>query len=117
AAERDLAFTSVGGALALGLKGAETSLGEGRIVGNLQLADAAVAFVNGDRIEGDGALRMHLDAANRKVEIERAALTAGRSVYEFHGAIGPAPVEDDQLPSYRYELVSDGSTIAPGGST
>lgn len=117
AAERDLAFTSVGGALALGLKGAETSLGEGRIAGNLQLADAAVAFVNGDRIEGGGALRMHLDAANRKVEIERAALTAGRSVYEFHGAIGPAPTEDEQLPSYRYELVSDGSTIAPGGST
>ncbi len=42
----------------------------------------------------------------------------GRSRFNFHGAIGPMPKTEDGRGggSYRYELVSDGSTVSPGDS-
>ena len=115
--DREFAFAKVGGALDVTLSGAELVPGAGSVAGNIVLKEAAVDFVNGERIAGGGTIRARLDAANRKIEIERAALTAQRSVYEFHGAVGPSPAAEGKPPRYRYELVSDGSTVAPSGST
>src|SRR5690606_16004470 len=40
------------------------------------------------------------------------------SEWRFHGAVGPVPVtaENQDSPGYRFELVSDRSTVSPASS-
>jgi len=55
-----------------------------------------------------------LTSGTGKVEIERFNLDVGRSRYAFTGAVGPTPRDAAASPpSYRFELVSDQSVIAP----
>jgi hypothetical protein len=49
-----------------------------------------------------------------KIEIENLRVATGRSTWRFNGAFGPDPNAGE--PSYRFELVSDGSTVSPQGS-
>lgn len=65
---------------------------------------------------GDLSLRASTGMAADKVEIERLTVTMGRSRWALHGAFGPAPAAAGQEPAYRFELVSDGSTLSPEGS-
>ena len=53
-----------------------------------------------------------------KVEINRLHVARHRSLWAFHGAVGPLPrgAAADGDPAYRFELVSDGSTSAPDDS-
>ncbi|TIX64178.1 MAG: hypothetical protein E5V30_29665, partial [Mesorhizobium sp.] len=43
-------------------------------------------------------------------------LKTGRSTFDFAGSIGPKPAAAGEEPSYRYDLTSDGSTLAPSES-
>jgi hypothetical protein len=117
AADRPFAITRFGGAVALTVSGNETADGSGRFSVKAELKSAELAFANGQAMTGDGRLALSFDARSRKIEIERAELNVGRSRFVGHGAVGPAPPADGQPPHYRYEIVSDGSMLAPGGST
>ncbi|BCH24765.1 YhdP family protein [Mesorhizobium sp. L-8-3] len=87
----------------------------------------AVALTVGDSVVRIDPRNHSLDASltmaatmisgSGKLEIERATLISGRSHFRFHGAVGPKPRSDPaEAPVYRYELVSDGSTLAPPDS-
>lgn len=66
-----------------------------------------------ERFVADADLEAMLVGGSNKIEFEKLAVVSGRSNWNFHGAFGPAPEASD---GYRFELVSDGSTIAPEGS-
>lgn len=81
--------------------------------------DARVGQLNmdlkdGDRIAGDVELKATMLDGTGKIEIEQLKVASGRSNWAFHGAFGPVP--EDPSAGYRFEMVSDGSTIAPDGS-
>ena len=64
----------------------------------------------GERIVGDVQLSATLAAGSGKAEFDDLRVVTGRSEWRFHGALGAAP---DPAAGYRFELVSDGSTVAP----
>jgi hypothetical protein len=51
-----------------------------------------------------------------KLEIARLEVASAGSTWLFDGAIGPTPAEPGIEPSYRFELVSERSLIAPPAS-
>lgn len=74
----------------------------------------------GDRglFNGDVDVRATLASGSGKLEISRLHLTTGRSTYDFNGAVGPVPPTGDPQTdrTYRYELISTDSVIAPADS-
>lgn len=96
--------------LSLAVTGSQTS-GPQKLSLEARVSGADFGFgKRGDRIAGDVALRATLQDGAGKIEIDALEITSGRSNWRLHGAIGPAPEADR---GYRFELVSDGSTIAP----
>ena len=82
--------------------------------------DGADIFLgDNDRLAADLGVEGRLRRGERKLEMERLTVTSGRSTWNFHGAVGPEPgsATGETSPGYRFELVSDGSTISPAGST
>jgi hypothetical protein len=79
------------------------------------LEDFPLDFGDGDRLETRIAALVEFVEGAGKVEFRALEIGFGRSLLQFHGAIGPAPRagEEDTGPVYRYDFVSDGSTIAP----
>ena len=116
-ADHQFAVTRFGGGLNIAVAGNEAADGAGHLSVKAELLGAELAFANGQVLKGDGSLAASFDAGGRKIEIEKGELTIGRSRFVVHGAVGPAPATDGQAAHYRYELVSDGSVLAPGGST
>ena len=59
-----------------------------------------------------------LSPARNKIQVDRLLLKTGRSTFDFAGSIGPKPATGaaGEEPSYRYDLTSDGSTLAPSES-
>lgn len=57
-----------------------------------------------------------LQAGTNKVELQKFQIGTGRSVLNFNGAVGPVPEGESLHPAYRFELVSDGSYLAPSDS-
>ena len=112
-----LAITRFGGSLDVRLTGREILPGTGTLRMETKLTDALVGFANGETMTGNGRVAASFRPEDRKIEIEKAELEVGRSRFSGHGAVGPAPKSGDEGPHYRYELVSDGSTLAPDGST
>lgn len=106
-----------GAAARVVLSGAERmgEAGQLRIVASLD--DANLEFANGQAMRGGARIAASFQPQARKVEIERVELAVGRSRLVGHGAIGPAPAAEGADAHYRYELVSDGSILAPDGST
>ncbi|MCO5158390.1 MAG: DUF3971 domain-containing protein [Aquamicrobium sp.] len=112
------------GAAVLAFSGSQVADG-GRLAlsGRVERADFPVS--RRDNIVADLDFVATSQSGTGKVEIERLRILSGRSTWGFHGAIGPAPREGaagDGPPSengafYRYELVSDGSSVAPAGSS
>lgn len=53
-----------------------------------------------------------------KVEMDRIMVKSGRSTFDFQGSLGPKPRQagSSEEPAYRYDLVSNGSDLAPGDS-
>ncbi|RUX63760.1 hypothetical protein EN983_34790, partial [Mesorhizobium sp. M7A.F.Ca.CA.004.08.2.1] len=59
-----------------------------------------------------------LVAGSNKIQVDRLLLKTGRSTFDFAGSIGPKPASGavGEEPSYRYDLTSDGSSLAPSES-
>lgn len=89
-----------------------------RLSAKIRLAQAVLDLDPRGEIAGDLDIAALLQKGSAKVEIERLHFATGRSRFNFHGAIGPAPKTEDGRGggTYRYELVSDGSTLSPGDS-
>ena len=114
AAERGTGF----GRLELRINGEEGAPAEAsRLSIRASVADSFVRIDDQDNIAGDVSVAATLVTGTGKVEIDQALLTVGRSRFVFHGAVGPKPHVDGEPAAYRYELVSDGSYLAPGDST
>ncbi|UVK53262.1 DUF3971 domain-containing protein [Mesorhizobium sp. AR02] len=58
-----------------------------------------------------------VDGSN-KIQVDKLLFKTGRSTFDFAGSIGPKPSTGaaGEEPSYRYDLTSDGSTLAPSES-
>ena len=82
------------------------------------VSDSAIRIDPRTSIRANASFAAAIVTGTSKVEIERGRVVIGRSRYEFHGAVGPRPhmagADNDAV--YRYELVSDSSTVMPGDS-
>lgn len=69
-------------------------------------------------VPADIDLDATLVSGANKLSVDRFLLKTGRSVFNFVGSIGPKPASGrvGEQPSYRYDVVSDGSTLAPAES-
>ena len=79
------------------------------------ISDLFLAF-DKDEVTASFAVDALLQTGANKVEIEKFQIGTGRSVLNFNGAIGPVPEGESLHPAYRFELVSDGSRLAPSDS-
>ncbi len=109
-------ITGITGGASLTLSGAEADAGAGRLALSVSVDGATVSFGDGVTSPARASWSGFLDENGRKLEIEKAELNMGRSRLIAHGAVGPAPAGDGDAPHYRFELVSDGSLIAPEGA-
>ena len=59
-----------------------------------------------------------LSPGSNKIQVDRLQVKTGRSTFDFAGSVGPKPASSaaGEEPSYRYDLTSDGSTLAPSES-
>ncbi|TKT79214.1 DUF3971 domain-containing protein [Aquamicrobium sp. LC103] len=105
------------GNLNVEITGAEGSGAPNRLSFNAHLANAVFDMGRPGQMKIDADMTATVVGGTRKIEIERASVTSGRSRWQFHGAVGPAPKASGERPHYRYELVSDGSVISPEGSS
>ncbi|MDP3895540.1 MAG: DUF3971 domain-containing protein [Mesorhizobium sp.] len=117
APRRNFAVTRWGGGMELTVEGNETSGAAGQFRLRAEMTGAEVHFANGQKMTGTTSFAASFDPKSRKVEIEKLLVSVGRSRFDFHGAVGPSPIADGEAPTYRFELVSDGSKLAPGGSS
>ena len=92
--------------------GAEAS----RLSAKVRLAHSVLDLGLRGQLAGDLEIAGVLAAGTHKVEIESLNIAIGRSRFNFHGAVGPAPPEQHAGSAYRYELATDGSTLAPESS-
>ncbi|TGQ73109.1 MAG: hypothetical protein E5V49_01670 [Mesorhizobium sp.] len=67
-------------------------------------------------LPADVDLNATLLYGSNKVQVDRLLLKTGRSTFDFAGSIGPKPGVSGEEPAYRYDLTSDGSTLAPSES-
>ncbi len=105
------------GAVEIAVTGSEGIGSEpSRLSAKINLTQSVLDLGSRGKLMGDMQIAALLATGSGKVEIERLHLTTGRSQFNFQGAIGPAPRAEGELASYRYELVSDDSTVAPEDS-
>ncbi len=92
--------------------------GDGRAHADLDLLldNAFLSTREGDLEEGRYRLQARLEEGTGKVEFIGLQAEVGRNHLHFHGAFAPAPESVHPDPVYRYELVSDGSRLAPADS-
>lgn len=115
---KDTAAAGSLGRLAVHLTGAE---GQGpapsRLSASVSIADAALDLEDEGVVPLDADVSATLTAGANKLSLDRVQIRSGRSTFDFEGSLGPKPRDaGDREPSYRYDLVSDGSTLAPGDS-
>jgi hypothetical protein len=107
------------GKLSLRLAGVEGKTDEtSRLTASLSLAGVVVDLGARGLLPADVNVDATLAAGTNKLAVDRLHVRSGRSVFDFEGSIGPKPREagSPEEPSYRYDLVSDGSTLAPDDS-
>lgn len=107
------------GAVELELSGAEGGSGEQpQLNATLKLANSAVDLGTRGVLSGDLDLAARFAGGADRVEIERLHASIGRSEFDFRGLVGPRPAtgEPGDSPAYRFNLVSNRSSIAPEGS-
>ena len=99
------------GALSLLVTGSQ-SLAETRleVSGNALGVDVETDRRRSERMVGDIQLDATLALGTDKIEFDDLRIVTGRSEWRFHGAFGAAP---EVGAGYRFELVSDGSRVAP----
>ncbi len=107
------------GRLALRVTGSQ---GDGarpsRLAASLSLEDFTLAFNAREPLAGAVSADATLVSGTNKVSVDHLRLTAGRSSFDFQGSIGPRPVtgSDAEEPAYRFDFVSNDSTLAPTDS-
>jgi hypothetical protein len=103
------------GAATLALTGAESARGD-RLSLSVRVGALDIPIGRRERLDADVDFTATALTGAGKIEIDRLRVASGRSVWEFHGAVGPVPqaeIEAGREPAYRYELVSDGSAVSP----
>ncbi len=107
------------GKFALHLAGAEgNGASASHLTATLSLAGAVFDLGSHGLLPADVDLDATLTAGANKLSVDRLRVKSSRSEFDFVGSIGPKPREagSTEEPSYRYDLVSDGSTLAPEDS-
>lgn len=102
-----------GGTATVVLSGSQTAGGE-RLDIDTQVSALSIPFGRDGPFVADVEVVASMERGADKIEIDRLDIANGRSFWRFNGAFGPNP--DTTEPTYRFELVSDGSTVAPEGS-
>lgn len=105
------------GSIALKLSGAEAS-GEtpSRLTASLSLGGSVLDLGSRGLLSGNVDANATLVAGSNKISVDKLLIKTGRSTFDFAGSIGPKPAAAGEEPSYRYDLISDGSTLAPSES-
>ncbi|UVK37264.1 DUF3971 domain-containing protein [Mesorhizobium sp. AR10] len=107
------------GAVALKLTGSE-GFGEdnSRLTGSLSLTGSVLDLGTRGLLPADVDVNATLVAGSNKIQVDRLLVKTGRSTFDFAGSIGPKPAAGaaGEEPSYRYDLTSDGSSLAPSES-
>ncbi len=99
------------GELSLLVTGSQTpSATQLEVSGHARGIDILFDRARSERIVGDVQVSATLAAGAGKAEFDDLRIVTGRSEWRFHGALGAAP---EPAAGYRFELVSDGSTVAP----
>lgn len=107
------------GAVALKLTGSEGSgENDSQLTAALSLTGSVLDLGTRGLLPADVDVDATLAAGSNKIEVDRLLLKTGRSTFDFAGSIGPKPATGaaGEEPSYRYDLTSDGSTLAPAES-
>ena len=107
------------GTLALRLSGSEG--GEdtaSKLAISASSAGSVLDFGPRGPLSGDIDMAATLEAGSGKLSVDRLHVTSGRSTFDFEGSIGPKPLQASagEEPSYRYDFVTNGSTLAPADS-
>ncbi|QKD04188.1 DUF3971 domain-containing protein [Mesorhizobium loti] len=107
------------GAFALKLTGSEGSGTNGsRLTAVLSSTGSVLDLGARGLLPADVDVDATLVDGSNKIQVDRLLLKTGRSSFNFGGSIGPKPATGaaGEEPSYRYDLTSDGSTLAPSES-
>ncbi|MBA1140607.1 YhdP family protein [Mesorhizobium neociceri] len=107
------------GAIALKLTGTEGSGdSDSRLTASLSLTGSVLDLGTRGLLPVDVDADATLVSGSNKIDVGRLVLETGRSTFNFAGSIGPKPPTGaaGEEPSYRYDLTSDGSTLAPSDS-
>jgi len=108
------------GEFALHLTGSEGGDdADSRLAASLSLAHSALDLGKHGVVAGDLSVDASLTSGTNKISLDRLLVKTGRSAYNFAGSIGPKPRDaaaGGEEPSYRYDITSDGSTLAPEDS-
>lgn len=105
------------GSIALKLSGSEAS-GDNpsRLAASLSLTGSVLDLDERGLLPVDADANATLVAGSNKISVDRLLIRNGRSSFDFAGSIGPKPSVAGEEPAYRYDLTSDGSTLAPSES-
>ncbi|RTL97214.1 MAG: hypothetical protein EKK31_27390 [Hyphomicrobiales bacterium] len=105
------------GSIALKLSGSEAS-GDNpsRLAASLSLTGSVLDLDERGLLPVDADANATLVAGSNKISVDRLLIRNGRSSFDFAGSIGPKPAVAGEEPAYRYDLTSDGSTLAPSES-
>lgn len=107
------------GAVALKLTGSEGSgTNASRLTAALSSTGSILDLGTRGLLPADVDVNATLVAGSNKVQVDRLLLKTGRSTFDFAGSIGPKPATGagGEEPAYRYDLTSDGSSLAPSDS-
>ena len=88
-----------------------------RLVGRATLGQAMLGLGNRGLMSADLDLSTTLEKGAGRLAVDRLAVTVGRSIFDFKGAIAPAEQTGSGAgPAYRFEMVSADSQSAPDDS-
>ncbi|AZO14376.1 hypothetical protein EJ069_06345 [Mesorhizobium sp. M2A.F.Ca.ET.043.05.1.1] len=105
------------GSITLKLSGSEASADSpSRLAASLSLTGSVLDLDERGLLPVDVEADATLMAGSNKISVDRLLIKNGRSSFDFAGSIGPKPAAAGEEPAYRYDLTSDGSTLAPSES-
>lgn len=107
------------GTLSLKLSGAQGAGNDtSRLVASLSSSGSVIDLGPRGLLPADIDLDATLATGTNKVAVDRLRMKTGRSTFDFAGSVGPRPASGaaGEEPAYRYDLTSDGSTLAPSES-